>query len=463
MTPILPNPNTHMKFENWKQSQKHPYAIYADFESLLQKENNFDIDSNTRIIHHRNFMRYCYDNKPSDDILSKELSEKFEIITSPVILNQQLKDHKIKCNNNTRMTPILPNPNTYMKFENWNQSQKHPFTIHADSHQSQEENNFDIDSNTRIIHHHDVMRLIFKVKLRKSWQSYHQLLSSIKYKEAWLLFINSVATVLATQYLLALDNHHQIITITLSVPYEEQLNKYLLDTLQNEMSKKTNSSELRETQTGQTYLQQLFNGETSGCEDEHDEHTADITNNNGAVAVLEPDKSTTEMDGDETLSRPNTDRWPKNHVLVLIDAFEKNKNLFSSTTVRKEKRNKKATSSGQCAFHFEFEEEFDRIYKEEPSFTPVALAANLIQEESAKHYNIDDIRLNTHLHQKKRKTDSLSNMYLFMEKKEESREKRHQESIELQKKSLKLQQDAVEAYSSTMNQFLAIYKKNSNQ
>ncbi|KAL5236891.1 hypothetical protein ACI65C_004301 [Semiaphis heraclei] len=240
---------------------------------------------------------------------------------------------------------------------------------------------------------------------------------------------------------------------------EEQLNKYLLDTLQNEMSKKTNTSELRETQTGQTYLQQLFNGETSGCEDEHDD----------------------------------TDRWPKNHVLVLIDAFEKNKNMFSSTTVRKEKvwqviakhlkntsinktdiqcenkwknlrksylikqRNKKATS--QCAFHFEFEEEFDRIYKEEPSFTPVALAANLIQEESAKHYNIDDNQTEYTPPSKKRKTDSLSNMYLFMEKKEESREKRHQESIELQKKSLKLQQDAVEAYSSTMNQFLAIYKK----
>lgn len=42
------------------------------------------------------------------------------------------------------------------------------------------------------------------------------------------------------------------------------------------MSKKTNSSELRETQTGQTYLQQLFNGETSGCEDEHDGNYNDM-------------------------------------------------------------------------------------------------------------------------------------------------------------------------------------------
>jgi len=83
----------------------------------------------------------------------------------------------------------------------------------------------------------------------------------------------------------------------------------------------------------------------------------------------------------------------------------------------KKQRNKKATSSGQCAFHFEFEEEFDRIYKEEPSFTPGALAGNLIQEESAKNDNIDDNQTEYTPPSKKRKTDALSNMYLFMEKK----------------------------------------------
>lgn len=149
----------------------------------------------------------------------------------------------------------------------------------------------------------------------------------------------------------------------------------------------------------------------------------------------------------------DTDRWPKDHVLVLIDAFEKNKNMFSSTTVRKEKvwqviakhlkntsinktaiqcenkwknlrklylkkqRNKKATSSGQSAFYFEFEEQFDRIYKEEPSFTPVALAGNLIQEESATNFNIDDNQTEYTPPSKKTKPDSLSNMYLFMKKK----------------------------------------------
>lgn len=195
----------------------------------------------------------------------------------------------------------------------------------------------------------------------------------------------------------------------------------------------------------------------------------------------------------------DTDRWPKNHVLVLIDAYEKNKNMFSSTTVRKEKvwqgiakhlkntsinktaiqwenkwknlrklylkkqRNKKATSSGQCAFYFEFEEEFDRIYKEELSFSPVALAGNLIQEESAKNDNSDHKQTEYTTPSKKRKTDSINNMHLLLEKKEESREKRHKEMMELQNKSLQLQQDAMEAYQNTMDQFLTIYKNNSSK
>jgi len=191
----------------------------------------------------------------------------------------------------------------------------------------------------------------------------------------------------------------------------------------------------------------------------------------------------------------DTDRWPKNHVLVLIDAFEKNKHMFSSTTLRKEKvwqaiskhlkntginktatqcdnkwknlrklylkkqRNKKATSSGQSAFHFEFEEEFDKIYKDEPSISPVALAGNLIVEENATIHDNDSTEDMPKV--KKRKTDSINSMHLFIEKKEENRQTRHIEMMELENKSLQLQQDALEAYKNTMDQFLTIYKNNS--
>lgn len=52
-------------------------------------------------------------------------------------------------------------------------------------------------------------------------------------------------------------------------------------------------------------------------------------------------------------------------------------------------------------------------------------------------------------------------MHLFNDKKEENRQKRHMEIMKLQNKSLQLQQDAVEAYKNTMNEFLTIYKNNS--
>jgi len=84
MKPLLPKPNTHMKFTNWNRTQKYPFEIYADFESILQKENDSDIESNTRIIHHHDVMSYCFYVKASDDV-SPEMIEKYEIVTTPVV------------------------------------------------------------------------------------------------------------------------------------------------------------------------------------------------------------------------------------------------------------------------------------------------------------------------------------------------------------------------------------------
>lgn len=184
---------------------------------------------------------------------------------------------------------------------------------------------------------------------------------------------------------------------------------------------------------------------------------------------------------------------------MLINAFEKNKHMFSSTIIRREKvwqniskhlkntavnktaiqcdnkwknlrklylkkqRNKKASSSGQSAFYFEFEEEFDRIYKEEPSICPVALAGNLIEEENAKIRDKGNDDTKEIAKVKKTKIDSINSMHLFNDKKEENRQERHMEIMELQNKSLQLQQDAVEAYKNTMNEFLTIYKNNSSK
>jgi hypothetical protein len=82
--PLLPNPNTFIKFENWGRSQNHPFAIYADFESILEKQTDTNITSNTNIIHHYNVMSYCYFVKPNDDT-PIYLLEEFNIETDSVI------------------------------------------------------------------------------------------------------------------------------------------------------------------------------------------------------------------------------------------------------------------------------------------------------------------------------------------------------------------------------------------
>jgi hypothetical protein len=73
-----------MHFEIWDRSHKHPFAIYADFESIIEKENDTNITNNTKIIHHHDIMSFCYYVKPDDDIPTY-LLEEFNIETDSVI------------------------------------------------------------------------------------------------------------------------------------------------------------------------------------------------------------------------------------------------------------------------------------------------------------------------------------------------------------------------------------------
>jgi hypothetical protein len=68
IVPFIPNPNTFIKFENWNRSHKHPFAIYTDFESILEKEIDTNITSNTNIIYHHDVMIYFYYVKPNNNI-----------------------------------------------------------------------------------------------------------------------------------------------------------------------------------------------------------------------------------------------------------------------------------------------------------------------------------------------------------------------------------------------------------
>ncbi|XP_050548105.1 uncharacterized protein LOC126909717 [Daktulosphaira vitifoliae] len=81
--PIMPEEGTILKFESWGKTQEHPFAIYADFESLLVKSNN-DTKSNTNFVHEHVAMSYGYIVKAADSVPT-ELLQKFNIQTTPKI------------------------------------------------------------------------------------------------------------------------------------------------------------------------------------------------------------------------------------------------------------------------------------------------------------------------------------------------------------------------------------------
>lgn len=85
LTPILPAPKTILNFENWGYTNKHPFAIYADFECLLEKQSDAQHNNNnTKIINQHEVMSYCYYIKTTDDI-STELLEQYNIEVGPVV------------------------------------------------------------------------------------------------------------------------------------------------------------------------------------------------------------------------------------------------------------------------------------------------------------------------------------------------------------------------------------------
>lgn len=99
-TPLMPKPNTFMKFKNLTNTVRHPIIIYADFECLLKKpEQNDDDDDqncNTRIISDHIPMSYCYYVKPNADIPIQLLNQ-FNIPTEPVVFRgDSLNDNVAK-------------------------------------------------------------------------------------------------------------------------------------------------------------------------------------------------------------------------------------------------------------------------------------------------------------------------------------------------------------------------------
>ena len=72
----MPPPNTFLRFKNFRYSEKAPFAIYADFESLIKPMDNCDPDPNrsyTKKCQKHEPISFCYYIKCFNDTLCKEI------------------------------------------------------------------------------------------------------------------------------------------------------------------------------------------------------------------------------------------------------------------------------------------------------------------------------------------------------------------------------------------------------
>ncbi|XP_025206925.1 uncharacterized protein LOC112602817 [Melanaphis sacchari] len=81
--PVMPKEGECLQFEAWRNTQRHPIVIYADFETILMKMDDKN-EGNTKIMHRHEAMSYGLIVKASDDV-PLELMEEHEITTEPVI------------------------------------------------------------------------------------------------------------------------------------------------------------------------------------------------------------------------------------------------------------------------------------------------------------------------------------------------------------------------------------------
>ena len=72
----MPPPNTFLRFKNFRYSEKTPFAIYADFETLIKPLDNCDPDPNksyTKKYQKHEPISFCYYIKCFNDTLCKEI------------------------------------------------------------------------------------------------------------------------------------------------------------------------------------------------------------------------------------------------------------------------------------------------------------------------------------------------------------------------------------------------------
>ncbi|KAL4089074.1 hypothetical protein QTP88_024147 [Uroleucon formosanum] len=81
--PVMPKEGEVLRFNGWASMQRHPFAIYADFEALLEKQTE-GVGASTEGIHAHHLMSYGYFVKAAVDV-PVAIMEKYDIPQAPLI------------------------------------------------------------------------------------------------------------------------------------------------------------------------------------------------------------------------------------------------------------------------------------------------------------------------------------------------------------------------------------------
>jgi len=111
--PEMPEPGSMLEFDGWKNTQRHPLVIYADFEALLEKTNEKK-GQNTTIIQKHEPMSYGFLVK-ADDEIPVELLNKFNIPTSPVIFRGSVQNQDVAKHFVQRIVEVAENIDKLLK------------------------------------------------------------------------------------------------------------------------------------------------------------------------------------------------------------------------------------------------------------------------------------------------------------------------------------------------------------
>ncbi|KAL4135021.1 hypothetical protein QTP88_006689 [Uroleucon formosanum] len=82
--PVMPTEGDCLQFDAWRNTQRHPIVIYADFEALLLKTDGEKKGKNTDIIHKHEPMSFGIFVKASNDV-PLSLLEEYDIPIKPII------------------------------------------------------------------------------------------------------------------------------------------------------------------------------------------------------------------------------------------------------------------------------------------------------------------------------------------------------------------------------------------